>query len=292
MKPNTCLVVDVWEGQLEIDEAVLKANGVAGISVRLNDMNGGHHVDTGFAKQWAEAASFVRFPYFVYNPWVSGQANFAWLRENMPEGCTFVAVDIEVRYNGITPSKYGTDVAIFLQLCAAVGWRTMIYTAQWFLGNVIPWPNVDYWWAQYPDGPTYFGQVDTWDELKSVLDISALAKPFNAHIVPGSLKLWQFSGDYLTLPGTVRKIDLNLFYGSEADLRAYVGGGESVPTEPVVETKLYRVKDDLEAGVPPRPYIRDGLPSTVRIRGGAGFVRLPASWMGYVASINTAQAYG
>lgn len=52
------LGIDTWEGQLELDEAVLKANGVKFIFVRLNDINGGHHKDENFDKQWGEAAGF------------------------------------------------------------------------------------------------------------------------------------------------------------------------------------------------------------------------------------------
>lgn len=48
----------------------------------------------------------------------------------------------------------------------------------------------------------------------------------------------------------------------------------------------YRIKDDVERGVPPRPY-RNGLPSTVRIRGGVGFVMLTNEWIDYVHSVNS-----
>lgn len=52
---------------------------------------------------------------------------------------------------------------------------------------------------------------------------------------------------------------------------------------------LYKIKDDLEAGWKPngpRPFLRVGLPSTVRINGGAEFVNLSPEWMNYVAAIN------
>ena len=100
MKPNTCLVVDVWEGQLEVNETVLKTNGIAGMGIRLNDMNGGHHLDSNFWNQWKQAVNFVRFPYFVYNPWVTGAVNYTWLVANAPAGIPVIAVDIEVRMSG------------------------------------------------------------------------------------------------------------------------------------------------------------------------------------------------
>jgi len=61
--------LDVWEGNLgEIDEGLLKENGVKYIITRLNSISGGHRLDRSFAKQWAESAGFVRWPYFVLNP--------------------------------------------------------------------------------------------------------------------------------------------------------------------------------------------------------------------------------
>jgi len=220
MKPNTCLVVDVWEGQLEIDEAVLKANGVAGIGIRLNDMNGGHHMDTNFTNQWAQAKVFVRFPYFVYNPWVNGQANYDWLLANIPAEAKSVAVDMEVRYPGYPASTYAAEFAKFMTL-ATKKWKVIIYTAQWFLPYLSYWPKTDYWWAQYPDPNTYFKGCTTWDDLKTRLDDDKLNTPFNARYCPGTIKMWQFSGDYLILPGTVRDIDVNLFFGTAQQLSDY-----------------------------------------------------------------------
>jgi len=284
MKNNTCLVLDVWEGQLEIDETVLRAAGVAGISIRLNNMSGGHHMDTGFLKQWEEAKSFVRFPYFVYNPWVDGAANFAWLKAHMPADARSVAIDVEVRYNGYPANKYAGELVKFLDLCRPL-WKTIIYTAEWFLPYLLSWPKVDYWWAQYPDAVYYFGQVKTWDDLKKALD--KLDKPFNVSKVPGLLKMWQFTGDYLTLPGTVRKIDVNIFYGNETDLAEYFGDitPEPIPVpipEPVITPRLYIVKDDIWAGTT----IRKGYPATKRYQGGRGSVKLSEAWLEYVWEIN------
>ncbi len=220
MREGTCLVVDVWEGQLEIDEAVLKAGGVAGIGIRLNDMNGGHHMDTGFEKQWREAAGFVRFPYFVYNPWVSGNQNYLWLEQHMPAGARSVAVDVEVQKNDISTTTYAAEFELFIERCK-MRWKVIIYTAEWFLRFLARWPKADYWWAQYPSVENFFADVNTWEGVSKSLD--ELGLPFNGQKIPGRLKMWQFSGDCLQLPGTQRKIDLNLFYGSVKDLADYFG---------------------------------------------------------------------
>ena len=121
------LGIDTWQGQLEIDEAVLKANGVKFIFIRLNSMSGGHHKDTGFDKQWAEAASFYRAPYFVYNPWVNGQANFDWLAANMPADAHAVALDMEVIMPGYPAVTYGAEFKKFKALASA-RWKAVIYT--------------------------------------------------------------------------------------------------------------------------------------------------------------------
>ena len=239
MNSNTCLVIDVWQGSLEMDEGVLKANGVAGIGIRINNMNGGHHRDTGFDKQWAEAANFVRFPYFVYNPWVDGLANFNWLLANMPVDAKSVAVDVEVRYANITPARYASEVNTFLEMCATRKWKTIIYTGQWFLDTLSRWPICDYWWAQYPNPAKYFGSIKTWDELKLALDNPNIARPFNESACPGQVKMWQFTGDFLVLPGTIRDIDVNLFFGNETELAEYFGA--SAPAEVPLATgaRLY-----------------------------------------------------
>lgn len=238
MRANTCLVVDVWEGSLEIDEAVLKQNGVAGMGIRLNDMNGGHHLDQNFWKQWRDSRNFVHFPYFVYNPWVDAAANFAWLAANCPAEVLTVAVDVEVRMPGYQPQAYARELDKFLQLCAA-RWKMIVYTAQWFLPYLAWWPHVDYWWAQYPDPDNYFAGVTTWVELKRRLD--RLDKPFNSGSIPGSLRLWQFCADYLTLPGFSTLVDVNLFYGSEQDLADYFGSGRA--DKPKQGAGLYTFSD-------------------------------------------------
>ena len=289
MKPNTCLVVDVWEGQLEIDEAVLKANGVAGMAIRLNDMNGGHHMDTNFANQWNQAKNFVRFPYFVYNPWVDGPTNHAWLAAHVPAEVRTLAVDVEVRKSGYPASTYATELIKFLDLCKS-RWKVILYTGQWFLPYLSSWPTgADYWWAQYPDNQMYFGGVKTWADVKLRLD--KLDKPFNVKFVPGTLKMWQFSGDALVLPGNNRPIDVNLFYGTEQDLANYING---TTTPPPTVHHYYRILHDPELAqwnYKPRPMSGvDATPETVRINGGKGNVTLSPAWVKFISAINTVEA--
>lgn len=222
------LLIDTWEGQMEVDEDILRANGVAGMIIRLNDMNGGHHMDENFLNQWEQARNMVRAPYFVYNPWVDGAANFAWLNEHMPSGATAVLVDIEVRYSGITAAKYAADVSLFIDL-AKRHWKVGIYTAEWFLPFLSFWRNdVPYWWAQYP-GIFYPNQTVSlsWDDLRAKLE--PLSGPFNAAKCPGPLRMWQFTGDKLILPGCNRVIDVNVFFGTLDELEEWLGGVNTTP---------------------------------------------------------------
>lgn len=219
------LGVDVWEGSLEIDEQVLRDGGVRYVITRLNDMNGGHHRDQGFDKQWAESARFVRWPYFVYNPWVKGKNNFEWMADNMPSEATFVSLDIEVVYEGYSALEYANQVEDFI---ARVGqyWKLDIYTGGWFLPLLSRWPkDVYYWWARYL---TRFYPAQTehlsWTELHERIRVTSF-NPGTA--VPGPCKNWQIGGDRMILPGTVRPIDICVFNGSEEDLGTYAGAKPS-----------------------------------------------------------------
>lgn len=217
------LLIDTWEGQPKLPLDQLTSGNVAGVIMRLNDMKGGHHLDTLFTETWDYYKDFLRAPYFVYNPWVSGTANYAWLRDHMPEGCPCVMADIEVRYTDYSPDAYASQVADFISL-AALKWTTKIYTGQWFLPYLSFWPkNVGYWWAQYPYSmyPSSSGPV-TWEQLRAMIKVLKWP-PVNASTSPATVELWQCSGDRLILPGSTRSVDINLFPGSFNQLKAWLG---------------------------------------------------------------------
>lgn len=224
---NYVLGVDVWEGSLEIDEPLLAAEDVKFFVIRLNDMNGGHHLDQNFKAQWDQAANFIRFPYFVYNPWVDGQQNFNFLAAHMPAGCKRVAIDIEVKYSGITPSKYSSDVFQFISLVKNL-WKPAIYTGEWFLSYLSNWPKEDYWWGQYPYS-LYPAQKTaiSWDELKAKLNVTPFTSGYKA---PGPVKLWQCTAERYIMPGcSSRPIDINVWPGTLAELELWTGQMFPVP---------------------------------------------------------------
>ena len=222
MKQPYTLGVDVWEGQLECNEQAFLAGGVGYMLIRINDMQGGHHRDTGFQAQWEQAAPFARLPYFVYNPWVDGKANADYLRSILPAGVTTVAVDIEVRMEGYSPATYAEQVEAFIGMLKSAGIRPIVYTGQWFLPALAYWPkDVDYWWARYPYSLYPAGrQSITWEQFRAKLDNVAWY-PAGASVIPGPCRLWQCSADRFILPGTGRPIDVNVFNGTLEDFCDY-----------------------------------------------------------------------
>jgi len=218
---NYTLVLDVWEGQLEIDEAALFAGGVGGLVIRLNDMSGGHHMDAGFSKQWAEAEGFLRWPYFVYNPWVTGKDNYDWLAMHMPNLCPAVAIDVEVRKSGYSAAVYAGQLGDFMERVQKI-WRAHIYTGEWFLAEVSIWPKAEFWWAQYPYSMYPDSRITlSWDELRTKIG-KLTWPPINANKAPGAVRMWQCSGDRIILPGSSRAMDINVFPGTAADLEAWL----------------------------------------------------------------------
>lgn len=216
----TILGVDVWEGNPDLDEAILLAAGVKFIAIRLNDINGGHHMDENFAEQWAQAEGFIRWPYFVYNPWKSGLENFEWLFGRIPAEARAVSIDIEVRKAGYSPTTYANQVADFVSRARLV-WNINIYSGAWFLPCLAQWPgDVEYWWARYPYSlyPPSTQRI-TWEQLAQKL----AATPWQPGTTPGPCRMWQCTADRYILPGCSTHLDINLWNGTLEDLAAWAG---------------------------------------------------------------------
>lgn len=224
---NWVFGIDVWEGNLDIDEAELLRGGVDFIIPRLNSIQGTLHKDFNFDAQWEQAKGFIRFPYFVYTPYARGTENYEWMAANLPPGVKRVAVDVEVIRSGYSPTEYAANVKTFIDLCFTHGLWPVIYTGGWFIKNLSVWPKTEYWWARYPYVmyPSQSRQV-TWGELKEML--SSLA--WNPACTLGPCRLWQCSGDRLKLPGcNNRAVDINIWNGNRDELEEWVGYKSSPP---------------------------------------------------------------
>lgn len=228
------ILLDIWEGNPDLDAETLKAHGVVGLIVRLNDMNGGHHMDERFEQNWALAKQFpVQTIYFVYNPWKNGQANYDWLKAHLPAnyGQRRLMVDIEVNYPGYSPKIYAIEVERFKTL-VNLRFPMAIYTGHWFLSCLSRWPvDVDYWWAAYPYA---LKQCTTWAQYKQALEgvgFELFTRP-----APAPARLWQCSGDGVRLEGFGRHaVDVNVFPGTLDELKAWMGIEEPPAAEPQPE---------------------------------------------------------
>ncbi len=215
------LGLDVWEGSLDIDEAEIEAAGVAYLAIRLNSIYGSTHLDENFTQQWTQAERFRRWPYYVYNPSLSGPANAEWMGDNLPPGVKRVGIDIEVKRAGYAPKEYAGEVRRFLALVKRC-WRPVVYTGQWFLTVLAYWPtDLDYWWGRYPFVMYPKNSITiTWDELKAMIE-KLIWSPGDA---PGPVAVWQCSGDRLKLPGCRgRAVDVNLTRMTLPELDAWTG---------------------------------------------------------------------
>ena len=218
--------LDVWEGSLDIDEALLLAEDIKFFAIRINDINGVHHMDVNFTNQWAQAVNFLRAPYFVYSPWYTGIENYNWLKAHLPSGVTKLFIDVEVKKTGYSSEIYADELQIFINRCKTDYPLTTIYTGAWFLPIVAHWPtNVDYWWARYPYTLCPQGDRQTWSWTKwRTVSNTYGYYPDPTKLCPATVGLWQCSGDKLILPGCAdRPIDLNLFNGNLTSLELWWG---------------------------------------------------------------------
>ena len=239
------ILFDVWEGNPTFDEQNAKENGVNAVIIRINDMNGGHHMDENFTTQWEEAKKFnLRMIYFVYNPWQKGKDNWDWLKSHLPKKAdgTYdcpkkISLDIEVKKTGYSAKEYANQVADLIRLMRLEGFDPFIYTGSWFLGYLSYWPkDVDYWWARYPNSmsPRY----NSWDELYEKVNELTWTPDLigQKRYSPGPVKIWQIS-DKWVLPCTPKHaIDVNIWNGDYESLAAW--WGNDIP-EQIVEEKKY-----------------------------------------------------
>lgn len=229
-------VLDIWEAdERKIDHKTL-SKFFKGMIIRLNDINGGHHLDTGLPENWEDAKNFypAQSIYFVFNPWVNYLVNYEFVNKWLPDdyGNRMVFIDIEVKYSGITKEQYANEVYEFIEKMKKER-PTTIYTGMWFLDKLSYWrKDVPYWWACYI--PELYPKNDTMyashNKLMEIMD--AYKEPYNRNLVPGSLLGTQITGDRVITEGSNgRVVDVSHFPYSEEQLVKLMNNGEVI-TEP------------------------------------------------------------
>jgi hypothetical protein len=228
-----CIILDEWQGNPNLNHPLLISSGVLGMIVRLNDMQGGHHLDKLFIQNWQLAQGYkAKAIYFVYNPWVDGVANYTWLKANLPAGYKGrIFFDVEVAYPNYSPAEYAQELLTCILLTEKNNPIT-IYTGlgSWALVN--PWPKRDFWWAYYFGN--LIGSYQNWNSfVEKVLPLSLPTSVISR--VNGTIKMVQITGGGAVLPGMNGEgVDISVFLGNEQELIDYFGNssGSVVTPEP------------------------------------------------------------
>ncbi|MET3661210.1 glycoside hydrolase family 25 protein [Aquamicrobium ahrensii] len=200
--------VDVSRWQGEIDWARLRSQGANFAFIKATD--GGDHLDPMFMKNWtgAAAAGIRRgaYHFFYWCRPASQQAD--WFIRNVPKVAGALPPVIDVEWNGESrcrkrpsPAQVREKMQVFMdRLERHYGQRPIIYTAPDFYADNLKGAFTDYpFWlravAQHP-----------------------------SKVYPGrKWVFWQYSGSGLS-HGVKGNIDLNVFNGTEAQWRNWVGG--------------------------------------------------------------------
>ncbi|RLP24926.1 GH25 family lysozyme [Mesorhizobium sp. YM1C-6-2] len=207
--------VDVSRWQGDIDWPTLRTQGANFVYIKATD--GGDHLDPMFKKNWREAhqAGLKRgaYHFFYWCRVASEQAD--WFIRNVPkvEGALPPVIDVE--YNGqssckrrLLPEKRREKMQVFMdRLEAHYGQRPVIYTAPDFYADNLRghFKNYPFWLRAVAEHPS--------------------------KVYPGrDFVFWQYSGSGLS-QGVKGKIDLNVFNGTEAQWRRWVGGQALVASQ-------------------------------------------------------------
>lgn len=200
--------VDVSRWQGEIDWPKLRSQGANFAFIKATD--GGDHLDPMFMKNWtgAAAAGIRRgaYHFFYWCRPASEQAD--WFIRNVPKVAGALPPVIDVEWNGKSrcrkrpsPAQVREKMQVFMdRLERHYGQRPIIYTAPDFYADNLKGAFTDYpFWlravAQHP-----------------------------SRVYPGrKWVFWQYSGSGLS-HGVKGNIDLNVFNGTEAQWRNWLGG--------------------------------------------------------------------
>lgn len=274
-KDERLVVVDVSKYQPRLDYEVLAAAGVRGLIARCSY---GLQTDRLFRMhvEGARGAGMFVGAYHWFDPMLSvyDQAHLMWKQVEWAStngepggGVSFAAVDVEQYWQDwrefelrkvtkFIPGKVISSRA--REMCMRVRAYTertalepvragdrshipaLVYTRASFVQSWAPemsgWiGDWDLWLAMYPYSKVKV--TTSWEEFRG----KWLPKLEGPKLPPGgrSWRLWQFSGDKFSLPGTGGVIDLNWFNGGEEELGKWLAM-DSAGAVPVEEPGLGR----------------------------------------------------
>ncbi len=199
--------VDVSRWQGDIDWATLRGQGANFVYIKATD--GGDHLDPMFAKNWRDAseAGLKRGAYHFFY-WCRPAADqAAWFIRNVPKVKNALPPVIDVEWNHLSSCKKRPSRAVVLEkmkvfmdrLEAHYGQRPIIYTAPDFYDDNLR--------GEFKDYPFW---------LRAVAQHPSKVYPGRKWV------FWQYSGTGLS-QGVNGNLDLNVFHGSEAEWRRWVG---------------------------------------------------------------------
>ncbi|MEP7126691.1 MAG: GH25 family lysozyme [Byssovorax sp.] len=207
------LGTDVYSGMGTIDWSAAASFGVTFAFIKATE--GTSDTDSAFATNWqnARAAGIPRgaYHYFTHRSTPLDQANH-FVAVMGSDFDIRPALDLEETAGIPSPTELESNVRTFLDRVEELtGVRPIIYTGSGFWMSYMPpsaWAaDYDLWLADYRTTPVVPSPWTKWT-------------------------FWQFRGD-TSVSQTTKKVDLNWFAGTMADLQAYcVPGGATTPPVP------------------------------------------------------------
>jgi hypothetical protein len=139
---------DVWYGNGQYVESIIKAGDVDALAIRVNTTNGELRYDPNFLINWKEASIFDRMVYLVIDPNIPALDYFKWTRDYIPPECKIIGPDIEI--GGVDPAIYSKRLTDLYAMVQDAGRKILQYSGYGYYPLVKPWvKGVRQWWARY-----------------------------------------------------------------------------------------------------------------------------------------------
>lgn len=224
--------IDVSRWQPNVDWARVKAAGMAFAFIKSTQSN---FADPQFARHWAAArdAGLLRGAYHYLVPDMDGQKQAAVYLKTLgaDPGELVPVLDIEART--ANPALYAQYAKTWLDMVeAALGRRPLVYTAAWF------WNTTMLIGGRYPDwAPQYPLWVAAYPLRDGFPSVAEIMQGKYRPAMPKSWPAWTFwqytekgRVDGVANAGRLANVDMNVFQGTLAELRAWAGAPATTPS--------------------------------------------------------------